>query len=143
MSNYLNPSSAFVIFLVVFGLFTGGNVFMGSAFEQHNVDQSQNLTVDKNYENLQNQTSQVDQRITTITSGSTNPLETASAGILIVPDTLSLLAQPIGIATSTLQSVAGAYPSLIPGWLATMLQFVIVGAIAFGIFRVLLGLNSV
>lgn len=105
MSNYLNPSSAFVILLVGFGLFTGGTVFMGSAFEKHNVEQTQNLTVDKQYDNLQDQTRQLDQRISTVTSDQGSIVDTASAGILIVPDTLSLLTQPIGIATSTLNSV--------------------------------------
>jgi hypothetical protein len=97
MSNYLNPSSAFVILLVGFGLFTGGTVFMGSAFEKHNVDQSQNLTVDKQYNNLQDQTKQLDQRISTVTSDQGSIVDTASAGILIVPDTLSLLTQRVAV----------------------------------------------
>jgi len=143
MSNYLNPSSAFVILLVGFGLFTGGTVFMGSAFEKHNVEQTQNLTVDKQYDNLQDQTKQLDQRISTVTSDQGSIVDTASAGILIVPDTLSLLTQPIGIATSTLNSVTAAFPTLIPGWLATMLRLVLIAAIGFGIFRVLLGVSSV
>jgi hypothetical protein len=85
----------------------------------------------------------LDQRISTVTSDQGSIVDTASAGILIVPDTLSLLTQPIGIATSTLNSVTAAFPTLIPGWLATMLRLVLVAAIGFGIFRVLLGVSSV
>jgi len=70
-------------------------------------------------------------------------LETASAGILIVPDTFRLLTQPIGIASKTLGSVSEAYPDLLPNWLVSMLELVVIGAIGFGIFRVLLGVSSV
>jgi len=143
MSNYLNPSSAFVILLVMFGLFTGGNIFMGSAFDRHNVEQTQNLTVDKNYQNLQDQTEKLDQRIRTVTGDEGGLFETASAGILIVPDTFRLLTQPIGIASKTLGSVSEAYPNLLPNWLVSMLELVVIGAIGFGIFRVLLGVSSV
>jgi len=145
MSNYLNPSSAFVILLVGFGLFTGGTVFMGSAFQKHNVDQTQgqNLTLDKQYEDIQDTTRSLDQRISTVTSDQGSIVDTASAGILIVPDTLSLLVKPIGIATSTLDSITAAFPTLIPGWLATTMRLIIIAAVLFGVFRILLGVGNV
>lgn len=143
MSNYLNPSSAFVTLIVAFGLFTGGTIFMGSVFEKHNIDQDQELTVDKQYNKIQNNTRQLDQRLETVTSSQGSVVDTASAGILIVPDTLSLLVQPIGIATQTLGSISGAFPALIPTWLQTMLQVTVIAAIGFGIFRVLLGVSDI
>jgi hypothetical protein len=143
MSNYLNPSSAFITLIVAFGLFTGGTIFMGSTFDKHNVQQEQDLTVDKQYDKIQNNTRQLDQRLETVTSDQGSVVDTASAGILIVPDTLSLLVQPIGIATQTLGSISSAFPALIPSWLQTMLQLTIIAAIGFGIFRVLLGVTDI
>jgi hypothetical protein len=143
MSNYLNPSSAFVTLIVAFGLFTGGTVFMGSTFEKHNVQDEQELTVDKQYNQIQNQTDKLDQRLETLTSDQGNQIDTATAGILIVPDTLSLLVQPISIATDTIGSISAAFPELVPGWLQTMLQLVTLAAIAFGIFRVLIGVTDI
>lgn len=141
MSNYLNPSSAFVVLVLAFGLFTGGTVFLGDLFEQHNVDQTQNLTVDKQYQSIQDKTNQLDQRVSTVTN-STNPLDTASAGILIVPNIVSLLTEPISIATETVGSLSASF-DIIPNWLTTILSLLLTASIAFGIFRVLIGVSEI
>jgi len=143
MANTIDPSSAFVTLVVFFGLLTGGTVFMGDVFTKHNVDQSDSLQVNKQYEDLKNNSQSVQTKLKTLTSTDGSFVDTASAGITIVPKTLNLLSKPLEIALSTIGAVQTTYQTLIPGWFATMLQLLLTLSIMFGIFRVLLGLNRV
>lgn len=143
MSNFMNPSSAFITLIVAFGLFTGGSAFMGSVFDKHNVEKSQDVSIDKEYDDLQGKTRAVDEKLETVTSDQGNLLETASAGILIVPDTLNLLLEPVSIATSTIGEISNAFPTLIPDWLSTMLTLIIIAAVGFGVLRILIGVTTI
>jgi len=143
MTNYLNPSSAFITLIVGFGLFTGGMTFMGSAFGQHNVQQESSLEVQKEYDKISNKVRSVDNKASEVTDDQGTILDTASAGLLIVPDILGLLVAPLEVVGATIGTLQAAFPTLIPGWFATMLELVIIGAIGFGIFRVILGISDI
>lgn len=143
MSNTVDPSTAFVSLIVLFGLFTGGTVFMGDLFDKHNVQGEQKVAVQGEYQDLQNQTRDIDQNLQELTSDQGSLLDTASAGILIVPRTIGLLLQPLQIATATVGGVSSAFPALIPDWFATMMTLLLLAGVGFGIFRILLGVTKV
>jgi hypothetical protein len=116
---------------------------MSDVFDKHNVQGEKDFEVQKKYGEIEEDSEQLDQKLSDLTGDDNSLVDTASAGITILPKTLELLLEPLGLVQKTIGGLSSAYPTLIPNWFATMLKLLSIGAIGLGVFRVLLGLNRV
>jgi len=142
----MKPSTIFIASIMFFGLFTGGTTLMNDLWSNHDVQSDTSLTVREDYETLQKSVNgnnnSLRSKIETLSTDSGGILDAASAGLLLVPQFISVLTQPISLLVSTLGSINSAFAVFLPGWAATMIELIIVATIGYAIFSIALGVRS-
>lgn len=132
--------------ILFFGLFTGGTTFMNDLWSEHSVQSNTSITVRENYNTLQSSVNgnnnSLRSKISTLSTDSGGILDAASAGLLLVPQFISVLTQPITLLVSTLSSINSAFAVFLPEWAATMIELLIVSTIGYAIFSIALGVRS-
>jgi len=142
----MKMSDVFIASILFFGLFTGGTQFMNDLWTNHDVQSNTSLTVREDYKELQGAVSSnnnsLRSKITTLGSDKGGILDAASAGLLLVPQFITVITKPITLLVSTLGSIHSAFSVFLPGWAATMIELVIISTIAYAIFSIATGVRS-
>lgn len=142
----MKASEIFIASILFFGLFTGGTTFMNDLWSNHDVNSETSLTVREDYDKLQqsvnSNNNSLRSKISTLSTDSGGILDAASAGLLLVPQFISVLTQPITLLVSTLGSINSAFAVFLPGWAATMIELLIVSTIGYAIFSIASGVRS-
>lgn len=139
------PSSIYVAMVVFFALATGGSMFMSDGYSNHNVSDNTSVKITDGYDQLQNDVrgnNSLRSKIETLGSSQGGILDAASAGILIVPQFLSVLIKPVGIMVGTIHATALEFAFFIPDWLVIFVELITVTSVSFAVLSLVLGRDS-
>lgn len=140
------PSTIFIGALLFFGLWTGGNQVMTELWSNHNVQKDSSLTLNKDYNRMQNaidgNNNSLRSKVTTLTTDQGGVLDAASAGLLLVPQFISILTVPFTALGSAVGSIGAAFSGFLPGWATTLIELLIYATIGFAIYSIALGVRS-
>lgn len=131
----------FIGSILFFALFTGGVNFQQDFLSEQGVDDSTNVAIEKEYDKLNEAVDSLRQKVRNVQRPETGLLDSAVAGLFLVPDFLQLLMSPIAILSTTIDSVAASYV-FIPQFVATLLKTLIVLVVSYSTFRLLVGLRG-
>lgn len=136
--------SAYKVFLgsiVFFALFTGATTFQQSFFQGQNVDSNSTNVIDQQYDKLKANVQELRQNVRQVQSPDSSILDSAVAGLYLVPNFLTLILSPITIISSVLDALAAQY-IFFPQFMATGIKFVIITVVSWSAFRLLIGLRG-
>jgi len=136
--------SAYKVFIgsiVFFALFTGATTFQQSFFNGQNVQDNSTDVIDQEYQNLQDKIQKMRENVRAVQSPDNTVLDSAVAGLYLVPNFLTLILSPITIVSSVLDALAAQYV-FFPKFAATGLKFVLITVVSWSAFRLLVGLRG-
>lgn len=139
------PSSIYVAAVLFFALTTGGSMFMSDGYSNHNVSDNTSVQVSQQYDNLQDDirgNNSLRSKIETLGSSQGGILDAASAGILIVPQFLSVLIQPVGILANTIHNSAIEFAFFVPDWIVIFAELITVVGVSFAVLSLVLGRDA-
>jgi|SRR6056297_1101944 len=138
----MNAYSVFVASIVFFALFTGATNFQQDFYSQQSVDSPNKTTdLDREYQNLKDTIDSLRENVRQVQSPDSGLLDSAVAGLYLVPSFLKLILSPITILSSAIDTIAANYV-FIPGFAATALKYLIYTGISWSAFRLLIGLRG-
>lgn len=137
----MNSYKVFIGSIVFFALFTGASNFQQSFYDGQGVQSNSTADLDEEYNSLQDNIDQMRQNVRQVQSPDTGLLDSAVAGLYLVPNFLTLIMSPITILGSTIDSIAAAH-IFIPQFAATALKYTIYIGISWSAFRLLIGLRG-
>lgn len=119
---------------------------MTDMWDNHDVKSNTSLTLNKEYETMQQSVdgnnNSLRTKISTLTTDQGGILDAASAGLLLVPQFIEVLATPFTALASAVNSIASAFSPWLPGWMITLIRLLIFSSIGFGILSLALGVRS-
>lgn len=140
------PSTIFIGALLFFGLWTGGNQVMTDLWSNHNVQKDSSLTLNQDYEKMQNaidgNNNSLRAKITKLSTDEGGIVDAASAGLLLVPQFISILTVPFTALGSAVGAIGSAFSAFLPGWAVTLVEMLIYATIGFAIYSIALGVRS-
>jgi len=137
----MNAYNIFIASIVFFALFTGASSFQQEFFDKQGVETSQEMPLDKEYQELQGTIDDMRENVRQVRTPETGILDSAVAGLYLVPNFLRLILAPITILLSTIDTIAAAYV-FVPQFAATGLKYLIIIGISWSAFRLLIGLQG-
>jgi len=137
----MDLENVFVAMLLFFGLFAGGSSFQQSFLEEQGVQVNESTPLEQEYSELQDNIDEIRKEVRKIQQPDTGLLDSAVAGLYLVPKFLGILLSPITILGSTLETIGATY-WFVPEFLTTMLKYILYLGITMGGFRLLIGLRS-
>lgn len=137
----MNAYKVFLASVVFFALFTGATNFQQSFYEGQNVQSNSTTELDKEYSQLQNKIDSIRENVRKVQSPESGLLDSAVAGLYLVPNFLTLILAPITILGSTIDTIAASH-IFIPDFAATALKYIIYIGISWSAFRLLIGLRG-
>ena len=137
----MNAYKVFVASVVFFALFTGATNFQQSFYEGQNVQSNSTTELDQEYNQLQGNIDDIRENVRQVQSPDTGLLDSAVAGLYLVPNFLTLILSPITILGSTIDSIAVSHV-FIPQFAATALKYLVYIGVSWSAFRLLIGLRG-
>lgn len=137
----MNAYKVFLASVVFFALFTGATNFQQSFYEGQNVQSNSTTELDKEYSQLQSKIDSIRENVRKVQSPDSGLLDSAVAGLYLVPNFLTLILAPITILGSTIDTIAASH-IFIPQFAATALKYIIYIGISWSAFRLLIGLRG-
>ena len=137
----MDLENVFIAMILFFGLFAGGSSFQQSFMDEQGVELNQTTPLEKEYSQLQDNIDEIRQEVRKIQQPDTGLLDSAVAGLYLVPKFLGILLSPITILGSVLDTIGASF-WFMPEFLTTMLKYILYLGITMGGFRLLIGLRS-
>lgn len=138
----MNARQLFIGSIVFFALFTGATNFQQAFYEGQGVETNNSLNeINHEYDLLEERVDTLRSDVRAVSSPETSLLDSAVAGLYLVPDFLSLIMSPIGILNATIDTVAANYV-FVPGFVAGGLKLLIIMTVSWSAFRLLIGLRG-
>lgn len=137
----MSAYKAFIGLVVFFGLFTGAMNFQTNFYEEQDVSTNGTQIMDNEYEKLRNNIDKMRENVRQVQSPEESLLDSAVAGLYLVPNFLTLILAPITITTSFIDSLAAQY-IFFPKAAAVMLKSLVIIGISWSAFRLLIGLRG-
>jgi len=137
----MNAYKVMIASIVFFALFTGASNFQNNFFEEQGVTNNQTLPIEKEYESLQNNVDSLRSNVRAVSSPDEGLLDSAVAGLYLVPNFLGLILSPITLLNAAIDTIAAQY-IFVPVFLATMVKLVIITGVSWSAFRLLIGLRG-
>lgn len=137
----MNAYKVMIASLLFFGLFTGASNFQQNFYEGQGVENNQTLPIDKEYQELQNNIDSLRSSVNAVQSPESSILDSAVAGLYLVPNFLTLILSPITILNAAIDTIAAQY-IFVPAFMATLVKTVIIAGVSWSAFRLLIGLRG-
>jgi len=137
----MNAYKVMIASVVFFGLFTGASNFQNSFMDEQGVDNNQSLPIDKEYKSIQGTIDSLRSDVREVSSPDSGVLDSAVAGLYLVPNFLDLILSPITLLSAAIDTIAAQY-IFVPAFLATMIKLVIITGVSWSAFRLLIGLSG-
>lgn len=137
----MDLEKVFIGMILFFGLFAGGSSFQQSFMDEQGVEVNQSTPLEQEYSDLQENIDEIRQEVRKIQQPDTGLLDSAVAGLYLVPKFLGILLSPITILGSTLETIGATY-WFVPEFFTTMLKYMLYLGVTIGGFRLLIGLRS-
>lgn len=137
----MNAYKVMIASLVFFGLFTGASNFQQDFYEEQGVENNETLPIEKEYQELQGNVDELRSNVNAVQSPDEGLLDSAVAGLYLVPNFLGLILSPITILNAAIDSIAYQY-IFVPMFLATLVKTVIIAGVSWSAFRLLIGLRG-
>lgn len=128
--------------VVFFFIFTAGSTFTTSLFEDQQVQDNTSLAVENEYDDLQNtikgSNNSIQSKLSKLQEPESGVIDSAAAGLLLVPEFINVLTAPMSILSSALDGIALQF-SFVPQSFVTFLKIMIVAGIGFAVFSIAIG----
>jgi len=137
----MNSYKVMIASLVFFGLFTGASNFQQNFYSEQGVQNNETLPIDREYQDLQNNIDELRSNVNAVQSPESSILDSAVAGLYLVPNFLGLILSPITILNAAIDSIAAQY-IFVPMFMATLVKTIIIAGVSWSAFRLLIGLRG-
>lgn len=137
----MNAYKVFVASILFFTLYTGASNFQQGFMDSQNVASNTTYALDSEYDELQTVIDDMRQNVRQVQSPERSVLDSAVAGLYLVPDFLRLIVAPITIMGAAIDTIS-ATAWFIPEFLATALKYALYIGVSWSAFRLLIGLRG-
>jgi len=137
----MNAYKVFIASILFFTLYTGASNFQQGFMDSQNVANNTTYALDSEYEKLQTVIDDIRQNVRAVQSPETSILDSAVAGLYLVPDFLRLILAPITIMGAAIDTIAQT-AWFIPQFIATAVKYTLYIGISWSAFRLLIGLRG-
>lgn len=137
----MNSYKVFMASILFFTLYTGASNFQQGFMDQQGVNQNQSYALDKEYQELRDTVDDIRENVRQVQSPETGILDSAVAGLYLVPDFLRMILAPITIMISAIDTIA-ASTWFLPQFIATGVKYALIIGVSWSAFRLLIGLRG-